>query len=620
MYGRSNETLIYSTVNREFVQRLEERPDEIAYASHVEDKQVTLRQLDHDVNKLCKALVQKYGVKRGDAVGIFAYNCYAWVVAQFACSRLSAVMTPINPSYKANELEFALRKGKVSVLLMMGPNSPHAELNNHMAVLLSDKVREASRANELQLRHVLLMDTDTQYEIVKNDKATGRNIQSGDRRIEFGLANCELWNWADAQNDGQVFDSVHDAELAGVRAEDACIIPKDLAQPEDLFAVYYTSGTTGKPKGACVSQFTVLNNTRMCNARIRAGRSPDWPMNFVTTLPMFHIFAGVLTTLGPILGNSKVVYSSYKYDIKAFVEAAIKHECNLSSLTPTIIIDLLTYIEQNKLQQVFPLRVLQSGGAALSPEIMARAFKVLPNLEDFRCGYGSTENGAVATLQTVHEPMQSRPENVGPPLDYTEVRIVDPATNRILPLGQRGEVQTRGYNTMIEYLDEPQKTQEVLLPARWYRTGDIGFLHPHGSLEISARLKSLIIKGGENIYPEEVEQLIHALECVEDAHVMGVPDKRFGEQVCAWVKLRPGYYATSDDRVDGSTITQPADAKSAKLVTKDEIINYCKENITYFKVPKYLFFVDDFPKTPTKKVQSHIMTDMSVKMLKMKNE
>lgn len=600
-YGRSTDHLIYTTVANELVRQVSETPDEIIYTFHNERKHVTYREFNHDVNKLSKAMVQKFDIKKGDYVGVFAYNCYNWLLIELACSRIGAILTPINPSNKTNELAYILKKGKVKCLFLHGPKSVQSELNNHFGVLQSDEIVELSKHGDLLLRDVVLMDTDCEYTLSPG---------GGQDSLVNKLSNCLVHNWSATQNDGQIFESLQEAESLGLSSQSSspCVIDPDLVSPDDVFAVYYTSGTTGRPKGACISNFTVINNVKACQSRLRLGFSPESKTIVVTILPMFHIFAGVLTALSPLVSNSRIVFANYKYDIKAIVDSIIDNQANVVTLTPTILIDMLSYIETNKLKDI-PLRIVQSGGAALQPEVVARTMKVLPNLQEVRNGYGSTENGAVATMQNLHEPAEVKASTVGPPIDLTEVRIVQPNTDNVVLLGERGEIQTRGHNVMLGYLDDPDKTKEVITANRWYRTGDIGIMHKHGSIQINGRLKHMIIKGGENIYPEEVEQLIHKLDYVEDVHVVGVPDERFGEQVCAWIKLKPGY---SEEKSDANRATDP------NKIHRDDILDYCKENITYFKVPKYLIFVDEFPMTPTKKVQNHIMIEQSCKILGLK--
>lgn len=613
-FGRSNDTLVYSTVGRQFAKAVETRPDDVAFVFHFENKIVTLQQLHDDVNKLVKALLNNFGISKGDFVGIFAYNCYNWLVVQYACLQIGAILTPINPSYKPAELSFILEKGKIKCLFMPGPKSVQASLNNHLEVLQSEQIMALDAVKGIQLRDIVLLDSENRYNIKRSGQTSrpgSLDLSSFD--LEAKLANCQFHNWADLDNDGLVFKSAYEAEQAGYEQENACIYDFDQVSPDDLFAIYYTSGTTGKPKGACVSQFTAFNNAFIAQRRIRNGRPGSYRIICGLTLPMFHIFAGVLNMLAPIICNTTLVFAGPQYDLRAYVDSMIKHQANLTTVTPTMLIDMLTYIETNKLQTQITLKSIQSGGAALSSEVADRAFKVLPQLEEIKTGYGSTENGGVSTMQTIHEPAETRPFTVGAPIDFSEVRIVKPNTDDVLPLGERGEIETRGFNTMVEYLGQPDKTAEVLSQSRWYKTGDVGFMHPHGSIQICGRLKHMIIKGGENIYPEEVSQLIYQLECVEDVHVVGVPDERFGEQVCAWIKLKPGYREAREGEV-----MDQAGTDGLRAVTKDAILKHCKENITYFKVPKYILFVKEYPMTPTKKVQNHIMTEMSCEILGLK--
>jgi len=602
--------MIYSTVIKELDQQVAKTPDEIALVSHYEGIKKTFAEFNGDINRLSKGMVQKLGISKGDIVGVFSYNSYNWILIQYACSRIGAILTPINPSYKVHELAYILEKGNVRCLFLPGHKSVQRELNDHMKILQSQEIVDLTQG-ATKLEHVVLMDGENDYDLSDTS---------------FKLKNCSLNKWSSLQdNDGILFKSEQEAEAAGVSPENAFILDPDLVGPDDLFAIYYTSGTTGRSKGACISHHTAINNVRFCQIRMRNGRPRNWKLIVCTTLPLFHIFAGVLNAISPAVSSTRVVFSSYKYDIREFVDAIIKNEANSATLTPTILIDMLTYVEQNKLSDQIPLRVVQPGGAALPPELVLRAHKLLPQLEEVRTGYGSTENGAVATFQTFYEPENTRAFTVGPPIDFTEVRVVKASTgtakentddDRCLPLGERGEVQTRGYNTMVNYLNDPTKTSEVITPNRWYRTGDIGTMLPSGSIQITGRLKHMIIKGGENIYPEEVEQIMLKMPAVEKAHVVGVPDERFGEQVCAWIKLKPDYVELKGDY----EAVKEQKAQNPKGVHLEDVLRFCRENITYFKIPKYILFVDNFPMTPTKKVQNHLVIEESIKILGLKKK
>lgn len=604
-FGKSNDSLVYNSIARQLEDQCRLGPDKLAFVSHYEGKQVTMAQFTIDVNRLANTLITKLNISKGDNVAIYSYNCYNWLVIQFACIRIGAILTPINPSNKADELSYILETGNIKCLFTQGPKSVQAELNNHLATLKSEKISALIQANKLKLEHVVLMDSENNYDGL---------LELPTYKISNSI---KLTQWQNTQDNGQVYGSLAEAEQAGLTESSAIIVDPSSICPDDPFAIYYTSGTTGKPKGACVSHFAALNNARFVLSRFRHGRPKSWEPMLVTMLPLYHIFAGVLCSFYPLMGSGAVIFPGYKYNIGQLVESLIKYQCTLIALTPTILIDMLAYIDVNKLNSQIPLRIVQSGGAPLPPQIVKRAYKLLPQLEEVRVGYGSTENGAVATLQTMHEPGETKATSVGPPLDFTEVRVAQVVKGsregKTMPLGEQGEIQTRGHNVMIEYLNEPDKTASVITPNRWYRTGDIGFMHPHGSIEMSGRIKNLIIRGGENIYPQEIERVILQMKQVEDVHVIGVPDSRFGEQVCAWVKLK------ADFKPIGQTISAGSEScptsATGEPVTDEQVIEFCKERLTYFKVPRYVFFADNFPMTPTKKAQKHIMTELACKKL-----
>lgn len=573
VFGRSTRNLEYKTITEYLEERFKESPDELAYICHTEkeNKFISYRKLEVDVNRVAKGLL-KNNVRKGDFVGVFAFNCYNWLLIQFACSKIGAILSPINPAYKSAELSYLLDKGNVKLLFMPSHKSPQAQLNNHMDVVLSDQVKSICCKDKIKLEKVILIDDECDAN-------------------SFNLPNVTFQSWKEfADNDGLIYGSKSEADQSD--KSDAVWLDRNSVFPDDIFVVYYTSGTTGKPKGALVSHFTALNNAITCQFRYEY--KPDKRRIVVTPLPLFHIYAGVLTNMCVLVKNTTVVWTGHKYDMSVLIEAIKEHNCNLLTCTPTILIDMLSYITKNNVE-IPSLKYVQTGGAACLPEVAERTVKVLPKLTCLRAGYGSTENGAVATLQSIYEPIETRYQSVGPPIDFTEVRIVSPNTDYVVPHGEKGEIQTRGFNTMIGYLNEPEKTAEVLTKAGWYRTGDVGSIFPNGSIQVNGRLKEMIIKGGENIYPKEVEQMILRMDWIEQVHVFGIPDKRFGEQVCAWVKPKQEFVGSYEP---------------------EAVIAHCKENITYFKVPKHVMFVDEFPLTPTKKAQHHVMAEKTIEMLK----
>ncbi|KAG9510997.1 Medium-chain acyl-CoA ligase ACSF2, mitochondrial [Fragariocoptes setiger] len=567
VYGKSNQNLSYDTVGTLLDEIAQREPHSTAIVSFAEGISKSYEEFNHDVNRLVKGLVDGLKLEKGESVGIYSYNNYQWVLVQFACLRLGLPLIPINPSYKAHELSYILSQGEIKTLFVPGLNSSQAAINNHWNIVQGTVMIADHKAGHIDnLKHIILLD--------------------GDQNTKFSLDNVNVYKWQ------QVFDNDGVVDKSVVKS----------VSPDDIYAVYFTSGTTGFPKGATLTQNIVLNNASLASARVcTLTRGRTMRPNVCLPLPLFHCFAGVLGALIPLSSGGSFVLTGARYNITSVVQAIMKFSCNTMMATPTILIDLLAHIEAKKMNNL-PLQTLIIAGAPVMAELVHRAHKLLPKLDNVQIAYGASETGPIITCQTIDEPPETRPYTVGPPLDFIEVRIVDINSGETVPFGHSGEVQTRGHNTMIGYYRDPTRTREAFAPGRWYRTGDLGILDKHGSLQIVGRIKDMIIKGGENVYPAEVEHILHGHEAIEDAHVVGVPDQRYGEEICAWVKLKQPHNSNSD---------------SKKLSEKD-IMDFCKEKLTYFKVPRYVLIVDEFPMTPTKKVKKFEMRDMSIKMLNLK--
>lgn len=570
-YGRSSKELKYSTIAPMIEAMSKREPHSTAVVIYDEGINKSFEQLNADVNRLVNGLVKKLNLKRGDKVGVYSYNNYQFLLIQYACNKLGLALNPINPSYKAHEFSYVLGKSGVRVLFAQGKNSKQSSLNDHWSVICDESLgRLQEDGNIANLTDVIILD--------------GEYDQS-----ELSVKDVNVSHWR------SVFQS-NCAEL-----EPASQAQIDEVRSDDIFGIYYTSGTTGFPKGATVTQFNVINNVALSCNRIFNQRGPKFQVlrpNICLPIPLFHEFAGVLGALSPFIDGGSIVLPGMRYSIQTVVESILRFKCNSIFLTPTILIDLLAYVESNNLKNV-PLKSILIAGSPVVSELVRKTHKTLPDLEELRIGYGCSENGVIVSIQTSQEPEETRLYTVGPPLDFTEVRIVDTSSGETTLLGQSGEVQTRGFNTMLGYYNDPEKTNEVITKSRWYKTGDLGIIDKHGSLQIVGRIKDLIIKGGENIYPAEVETVLHSHEAIEDAHVFGVPDKRFGEEICVWVKLNKNNLSAgrSEDEL------------------KKDILDYCKERLTYFKVPKYVIFVTDFPMTPVKKIKKFEMRAQTSRML-----
>lgn len=567
-YGRSSKQLKYSTLGPMIDAIVQREPHSTAVVVYDEGISKSFEQLNYDIDRLVNGMVHKLGLKRGDKVGIYSYNNYQYVLIHLACNKLGIGLNPMNPSYKTHELSYVLNKSEVKILFMPGKNSKQSQLNNHHAIICEQDFGTLQREGHFEhLKHIVVLDGE---------------LESS----ELTMTNIEVSKWR------SVFSNKHEPNPTS----------KDIinnVESDDIYGVYYTSGTTGFPKGAAVTQFNVINNATLSIERVFRQRGTELDRlrpNVCVPLPLFHAFAGILGILVPFVDGGSIVLPGMRYNIQTVVDSVMRFKCNAIFLTPTILIDMLGYIEQKKISKV-PLKTLLVAGSPVMSELVYKTRKVLPNLEDIRIGYGSSENGVIATIQTSEEPAETRPFTVGPPLDFTEIRIVNLNTNQPTAIGQSGEVQTRGFNTMVGYYKDATKTREAINSARWYKTGDLGILDKCGSLQIVGRIKDLIIKGGENIYPAEVETVLHRFEAIEDAHVFGVPDDRFGEEVCVWIKLKESYLSQSETQL------------------KTDISNYCKNKLTYFKVPKYIIFVREFPTTPVKKIKKFEMRAQTIKLL-----
>lgn len=571
VYGRSTKQLKYENLAQLFDQALEREKQTTACVFYDEGIVKSFEDLNDDVNRLVNGFVDNLNLKLGDRIGIYAFNSYQWVLTQYACNKLGLQLFAINPAYKPDELAYMLSKSNLKVLFMPGKNSSQQSLNNHWEILKSQEIQGLELLN---LTDIVIFEGELEKNLP---------LKKG---VKFSL-------WSDViSRNAKLSDELHE-RLINV-------------SPDSTYGVYQTSGTTGYPKGAVISQFTAINNTKLGYERLFNQREPEFSNirhNICLPLPLFHEFAGVLGILAPFCNNGgSYVITGIKYDIESVVKAVQRFNCNVIFLTPTILIDLLDYVDKKKVRNL-PIKMIAGAGSMVLPELVERTYKTLPDLEQFKILYGSSEHGVLATIQSNNEPIEMRPYTVGSPLDFCEVRIADLETNQTKLMGESGEVQTRGFNTMVEYFNDPQKTADTILESRWFKTGDMGVINKqYGTLHIVGRMKDLIIKGGENVYPAEVERVLHLHEAINDAQVFGIPDSRYGEEVCVWIKLNESFKLRQDFN---------------ELQTMNEISEFCKQKLAYFKVPKpkFMRFVDSFPLTAVKKIKKYEMRDKMIEYL-----
>jgi fatty-acyl-CoA synthase len=487
----------------------------------------TYRQFDADTDALARGLLAA-GIQARDRVGIWSPNCAEWVLLQFATARIGAILVNINPAYRSHELEFVLRQSGVRLLV----SAESFKTSNYRAMV---------------------------------DEVSG-GLDGLERVIFLGTPE-----WDELFTSGQSTDA---GALAAREAELAF---------DDPINIQYTSGTTGFPKGATLSHHNILNNGffigEACGYTERD--------RVCIPVPFYHCFGMVLGNLAAVTHGACIVIPAPGFDPAATLRATSDERCTSLYGVPTMFIAELALPDFGD----YDLTSLRTGIMAGSPcpiEVMKRVVSEM-HMAEVTIAYGMTETSPVSAQTTADDDMERRVSTVGRVHPHVEVKIINPDNGLVMPRGEPGEMCTRGYSVMLGYWDEPEKTAEAIDAGRWMHTGDLAVMDTAGYLNIVGRIKDMVIRGGENVYPREVEEFLYTHPSIEDVQVVGVPDEKYGEELCAWVKLRPG----------------------AEL-TEEDVRGFCVGKIAHYKVPRYVRFTEDFPMTVTGKVQKFKMRETSV--------
>jgi fatty-acyl-CoA synthase len=492
-------------------------------------KRWTYAELKLDVDALALALLAK-GIVKGDRVGIWSPNRAEWTLIQYATAKIGAILVNINPAYRTSELEFVLNQSGAKVLIA----ARQLRTSDYAAMIAEVAPRVAT------LEEVILLDT-----------------LGWDGLLELG------------------------------RLED----PKALAAIElsadDPINIQYTSGTTGFPKGATLSHHNILNNGffvgELCNYA-----ADD---KICVPVPFYHCFGMVMGNLAATSHGAAIVIPAPVFDPVATLRAVEAEGCTSLYGVPTMFIAELAVPEFAS----FDLSSLRTGIMAGSPcpvEVMKQVIERMGMTEVSIC-YGMTETSPVSTQTRADDSIQRRVATVGRAGPHIEVKVIDPATGLTVPRGTPGELCTRGYCVMLGYWDEPAKTAEVIDAARWMHTGDLAVMDDDGYLSITGRIKDMVIRGGENVYPREVEEFLYTHPDILDAQVIGVPDAKYGEELMAWIRMRPG----------------------AAPLTADNVREFATGRLAHYKIPRYVHITDDFPMTVTGKIRKVEMREKSVEKL-----
>jgi fatty-acyl-CoA synthase len=484
------------------------------------------------------------GIRPGDRVGIWAPNCYEWCLTQFATAKIGAILVCINPAYRIFELEYALNRSGCRAIVSAErfKSSRYLDILAKLAPELADC--EPGRLRSERLPHL---------EIVIR---TGEEATPG--MLNFGAA-CRLGG---------------DRERTLMHTIQAAL------SPGDVINIQFTSGTTGSPKGAALTHHNILNNANQVAAGMRLTEHD----RLCIPVPMYHCFGMVLGKLACVTRGATAVFPADAFEAGTVLEAVEAERCTALHGVPTMFIAELEHPDFDR----YDLSSLRTGimaGALCPVEVMKKVMSRM-NMSKVLIAYGQTECSPVNHMTLADDPLEKRVETVGRAGPHLEVKIVDEG-GQTVPIGAAGDICARGYAVMKGYWEDPERTAETIDAEGWLHSGDLGVMDEDGYVAVVGRLKDMIIRGGENIYPREIEEFLFTLPDIQDAKVIGVPDEKYGEEVCAWVQLRQG----------------------AQL-TEDEIRTFCKEHIAYFKVPRYIRLVDEFPMTVTGKVQKYRMREI----------
>ncbi|MEW1987254.1 AMP-binding protein [Brevibacterium casei] len=538
--GPSNAPLLGETIPANFRRTAAEHPEAIALVDRGSDRRWTYAEFDRDTDALAAALLER-GVRKGDRVGIWAQNVGEWALVQYATAKIGAILVNVNPSYRAHELEYVVRQSGMTLLISQILNPPHTDFHA-LATEVSGTVPDLD-----------LVFIDTVPAALIGDTAVGER-ESFARLLDEGRSLLE---------DPGAKYAVRLEQAAGELSVD------------DPINIQYTSGTTGFPKGVTLSHHNILNNGYFIAELL--SYTPD--DSVVLSVPYYHCFGMVMGNLAALSHGASIVLPSPGFDPAASLTAVAEEKATSLYGVPTMFIAELGQPDFSD----FDLSSLRTGIMAGSPcpvEVMRHVIDDM-NMSEVAICYGMTETSPVSTMTRVDDSLEARTETVGRVMPHVEVKIVDPVTGQTMPRGQKGELCTRGYSVMLGYWEEPEKTAEAIDSARWMHTGDLAIMDDDGYVDISGRIKDMVIRGGENVYPREIEEFLYQHPAISDVQVIGVSDEKYGEELMAWVILKDGY----------------------DTLTAEDVREFAAGRLAHFKIPRYVEVRDSFPMTVSGKIR-----------------
>ncbi|VXC03809.1 AMP-binding protein [Nocardioides sp. AX2bis] len=529
--GPHEPALLEDTIGENFEATVRAHPDAEALVEVASGRRWTWTELDAAVDALARGLIGA-GLERGDRVGMWAPNCAEWTIAQYATAKTGVVLVNVNPAYRTHELAFAVNQSGMRLLLA----ASSFKTSDYRGMV--EQVRGECPA----LERAVFVDTDDWDALL----ADGADVPAG--------AVAERMATLDAR---------------------------------DPINIQYTSGTTGRPKGATLSHRNILNNGFFTTELINLGPED----RLCIPVPFYHCFGMVMANLGCTSHGTTMVIPAPGFDAEATLRAIADERCTGVYGVPTMFIAMLnhpTFAEHD----LSSLRTGIMAGSICPVEVMKRCIAEM-HMSEVSIAYGMTETSPVSCQTRSDDDLDRRTASIGRVHPHLEIKVVDPATGETVGRGTTGELCTRGYSVMLGYWEEPEKTAEAIDADGWMHTGDLAEMRPDGYCNIVGRIKDLVIRGGENVYPREVEDFLYTHPDIEDVQVIGVPDEKYGEELCAWVKMKAG--------------AEPLDAAAVRA--------FCDGRLAHFKVPRYVMVVEEFPMTVTGKVRKVEMRETTAARL-----
>ena len=546
--GQANEPLLYETIGACVERIAATYPDKEALVVRHQNIRWTFSEYKSRIDALAAGLLS-LGVEPGDRVGIWSPNRVEWCLTQFATAKIGAIMVCINPAYRPYELEYALNKVKCQTIITAAQFKTSEYLR-----MLQEMAPELATCEPGELKSIKLPHLTT---VIRMGDAVSPGMFNFDKVCEMG-------------------EDTHYDRMAEIAPT---------LQADDAINIQFTSGTTGSPKGATLSHFNILNNGLQVGAGMRF-TSED---RLCIPVPLYHCFGMVMGNLTCMTHGACAVFPDEGFDPDVVLRTVVEEKCTALHGVPTM------FVAETDLPNVaeYELSTLRTGVMAGAPcplELMHQVIDKL-NMSEITIMYGQTETSPVNHMTDIDAPAEKRCGTVGRVGPYQEIKIID-ESGRVVPLGDKGELCCRGYSVMQGYWDDKARTDETIDATGWLHSGDLAEMDEEGYVQIVGRIKDMIIRGGENVYPREVEEFLYTHPDIQEVQVFGIPDERYGEIVCAWVQL-----------------------KQNATLNEEGVKSFCRDQITHFKVPSLVRFVDEFPMTVTGKIQKFKMRETMIEQL-----